>query len=114
MSVCCIQMTEWDSTEEAGLFLKDDSVRATAEQLTRAGIIEVLELSGRLRFKTTSYIGRVQLGDIRLTIKPKIPGVHFLNLFRYAYGLRRLKLFARTEYSTAALLSGADYLPAGG
>lgn len=100
MSVHCIQMTEWDSKEETGLFLKDDSVRAMAERLTRAGIIEVLELSGRLRFKTTSYIGRIKLGDIRLTVNPKLPGVDFLNLFRYAYGLRRLKLFTRTEYGT--------------
>lgn len=100
MNVHCIEMTEWDSKEETGLFLKDDSVRATAKQLARSGILEVLELSGGLLIKTTSYIGRIKLGDIRLTIIPKIPGSHFLNLFRYAYGLRRLKLFAMTEYGT--------------
>lgn len=70
----------------------DPSARALADELARRGMLEVLELGSGLRIRTTSYVGRVQLGPLRLTIRPKLPGPALLTLLRYAYGLRDLRL----------------------
>ena len=55
-----------------------------------------------MAIRTTSYVGKVQLGDIALTIKPKIIGAPLLNLLRYAYGLRNLELFSELGYDIEA------------
>lgn len=79
--------------ELVGLSLAGDPfARDLADELTRRGMLEVLELASGLRVRTTSYVGRVQLGPLRLTIRPKIPGPALLTLLRYAYGLRDLRL----------------------
>ncbi|MBX7223492.1 MAG: McrC family protein [Blastocatellia bacterium] len=77
--------------------------------MTRSGRLEVLELAGGLELRATSYVGRVQLGALTLTIQPKLQGAPLLNLLRYAYGLRHLDLFnpigfVATEWSFQELL----------
>jgi 5-methylcytosine-specific restriction enzyme subunit McrC len=62
--------------------------------------MEVAEGGGGLLFQATSYVGRVRLGSIQVTIRPKIRGVFFLNLLHYAYGLRNLRLYSPAGHST--------------
>ena len=64
-----------------------------AADLAKAGRLKVLELRDGLQVETTSYVGTVRLGNLQLTIQPKLQGLPLLNLLRYAYGLRDLKLF---------------------
>lgn len=77
----------------AGRDLGDAAARRLAADLAIAGRLKVLELRAGLQVETTSYVGTVRLGDLRLTIQPKLQGLPLLNLLRYAYGLRDLKLF---------------------
>lgn len=77
----------------AGRTLRDDSVRRLAAGLAASERLKVLELRDGLRIETTSYVGALRLGDLDLTIQPKLQGLPLLNLLRYAYGLRDLKLF---------------------
>ncbi|HPJ84423.1 MAG TPA: hypothetical protein PLY09_06665 [Methanothrix sp.] len=102
ISVC---LSEWDScgpeSKRAleGVFLKDDpSVRKMAQNLSEKGMLEVSELRKGLLIKSNSYVGRIELGDLQITIRPKIEDAPFLQLLRYAYGLRDLRLFGRTDY----------------
>ena len=68
----------------------------------RAGILEVLELRDGLIVRSTSFVGRVRLGEIEITVVPKLPTNALLKLLRYAYGLRDLRLFPATPISTQA------------
>jgi 5-methylcytosine-specific restriction enzyme subunit McrC len=102
-SVC---LSEWESlspepgTELANVFLEDLEVRTLAEDLTKAGMLEITELKGGLSLRSTSYVGRVELGDLEITITPKIEGNSLLRLLRYAYGLRDLGVFSSVGYET--------------
>ena len=97
-----IQLTEWERREPEqgsplwGLDLSGG--RAVAEELTRKGQLEILELAQGLRFQASSWVGRVELGELTVTIQPKIPGAPFLQLLRYAYGLSKLSVVDQAMY----------------
>lgn len=94
-----LTLNEWRSyTPEsvpalAGRTLRDDAVRRLAADLASSERLKVLELHTGLQIETTSYVGALRLGDLHLTIQPKLQGLPLLNLMRYAYGLRDLRLF---------------------
>jgi 5-methylcytosine-specific restriction enzyme subunit McrC len=90
-------------TRLAGVFLSDDpAIRRVVQQLARSDRLEILELTQGLSIKTFSYVGSIKLGDIRITIHPKLTGAPLLKLLRYAYGLRQLDLFSPVEYGAEA------------
>ncbi|HII07603.1 MAG TPA: restriction endonuclease [Methanotrichaceae archaeon] len=102
ISVC---LSEWESRGPEsdrsleGVFLKDDpSVRKTARNLSKMGMLEISELRKGLLIRSNSCVGRVELGNVQITIRPKIEDAPFLQLLRYAYGLRNLRLFDQTGY----------------
>jgi 5-methylcytosine-specific restriction enzyme subunit McrC len=55
-------------------------------------MLEVTELQAGLSIRSFSYVGRVQLGDVTITVVPKLQPASLLSLLRYAYGLRKLSL----------------------
>ena len=104
-----IDLLEWESKSPQsepdleGLDLgRDESVRSMANLLSESGRLEISELSTGLSIGATSYVGTVRLGNIKITIHPKISGSPLLNLLRYAYGMRNLSLFSTVEYGTEA------------
>jgi len=79
-------------SELSGVFLEDDaSVKKAANQLSAQRMLTISELRAGLSIETTSYVGRIRLGNIQITIHPKITGAPLVHLLRYAYGLRDLK-----------------------
>jgi len=106
MNPVTVNLLEWEicspepGTELEGIFL--DASRKTQDQakyLTESGKLEILELSKGISIRSTSYVGSISLGNIRVNIRPKISGTPFLNLLRYAYGLRKLDLFYNVNFS---------------
>ena len=104
-----IDLLEWESkspdsnSDLEGLNLgRDESVRSMAKLLSESGRLEISELSTGLSISASSYVGTVRLGNIKITIHPKISGTPLLNLLRYAYGMRNLNLFSPVEYGTEA------------
>ena len=102
-----IELTEWQcktpesNPELVGVFLDDDiAVRETAYRLNQADMLEVTELRSGLSVTATSFVGRIALGSVQLTIQPKLRSGELLHLLRYAYGLRNLEILATTGYST--------------
>ncbi len=75
----------------AEIFLENADVRALAQQLTAAGMLEIKELREGLSVASTSYVGRIALGDLVITVQPKISDMPLVRLLHYAYGLRNLK-----------------------
>lgn len=101
-----IDLTEWQhATPETNSALAGASlgaearVRTTAKQLAQAGMLEILELRDSIEIRTTSFVGRIRLGELQITIQPKLPVDVLLALFCYAYGLRDLRLFEAAEHS---------------
>ncbi len=100
-----VRLTEWESvypepgTELANVFLDDAAeVKALAKRLTRSGMLEITELKEGLFLRASSHVGRITLGNLTITITPKIEGKALLRLLRYAYGLRALDLFSGVGY----------------
>ena len=100
-----IDLLEWESkspesdSDLKGLnFGHDESARGIANLLSQTGRLEVSELSTGLSITASSYVGTVRLGNVKITIHPKITGSPLLNLLRYAYGMRNLKLFSPVGY----------------
>jgi len=101
-----VGLREWETLRpERGSPLADRNLngnvagRKLAEQLTQHGRIEILELATGLELRATSFVGRFSLGDITITVQPKLSGAPFLNLLRYAYGLRHLELYEPVSYA---------------
>jgi 5-methylcytosine-specific restriction enzyme subunit McrC len=88
-----------------GVRLDSDALRETADVLRRAGRISIDELANGLRVQSTSFVGRLQLGSLVITIEPKLAKGPLLALVRYAYGLRDVMREGTTRFSaTGALL----------
>ena len=75
--------------------------RRLAEDLTKTKRMEVLELTRGLELRATSFVGRFLLGEVIVTVHPKISGAPLLNLFRYAYGLRNLELYGTVDFASS-------------
>ena len=96
MTRSAVQLTEWETREPEqgsplwGMDLSEG--RVVAKELRRRGQLEVLELARGLELRASSWVGRVELGKLTVTIQPKIPGAPFLKLLRYGYGLRQLSV----------------------
>jgi 5-methylcytosine-specific restriction enzyme subunit McrC len=93
-----IAMEEWETREPdrgsglEGIFLQTWEDRAIASRLASEGLLAVTELRTGLRIQSFSYVGKIRLGRIEITVRPKLEGSSLLNLLQYAYGFRRLKL----------------------
>ena len=100
-----LSLLEWQSLDPSpgsdleGVSLSDSATRHVAAQLTQAGILEVQELRTGLHVQASSFVGRLQLGDIEVTVQPKIVQMQLVRLLRYGYGLRELRLYRPAGYA---------------
>lgn len=106
MSAVSVCLREWETLRpDRGSPLADrnlndsETSRKLAERLTELSRIEVLEFARGLELRATSYVGRFILGEVTVTVRPKLSGAPFLNLLRYAYGLRDLELYDPVRYA---------------
>ncbi|NBC15199.1 MAG: hypothetical protein GVY09_18030 [Gammaproteobacteria bacterium] len=77
------------------------SVQALAAALSDTGRLRITELARGLRLEATAWVGRVTLGDLTITVEPKLPQLPLLGLLRYAYGWRDVRLVGATDFATA-------------
>jgi 5-methylcytosine-specific restriction enzyme subunit McrC len=80
------------------------SDRDMALRLRQSALLEVTELKSGLEIRSFSHVGRIRLGTLDVRIIPKVPQPTLLNLLRYAFGFRQLRLFedVRQALETAA------------
>ncbi len=107
MSLASVTLQEWETLNPEpgsalyGLSLgTDQAVADVVNSLARSNRLQVTELRTGLLIKATSFVGRLQLGTLRITIRPKLTGLPLVHLLRYAYGLRNLDLSSPVEYQT--------------
>lgn len=98
----CLSLTEWEchSPENdprlAGWSFGSASAARLASELSQQGLLELTELRTGLEVRARSHVGTVRLGDLTVSIRPKLNQSSLLNLLRYAYGFRKLRLFDET------------------
>lgn len=85
----------------AGVFLDEGAeTKRIVQALSQSKTLEIVELRNGLSIRASSFVGRITLGDVQITVQPKITGVPFIRLLRYAYNLRDLDLRTMTHYAT--------------
>ena len=89
------ELAEWDCIGPAqnknltGLSLADNVPAQSMAQLLR-GRLDIRETYKGLEISSTSFVGHVDVGPLRITVRPKLPAAPLTRLLRYAYGLRDL------------------------
>jgi 5-methylcytosine-specific restriction enzyme subunit McrC len=104
----CIQLNEWacvtsKERRELAETTLAHNIRAqqVAEQLR--GRLTIRNGFQGLEIESTSFVGHVDVGPLRISIQPKLPGVPLTRLFRYAYGLNDMAMIDQTEIPLAQL-----------
>lgn len=100
-----IALSEWESRSPhdcpalADRFLDASSgTRRVVERLMERKLLGITELRRGLQIQSFSHVGRVRVGDLTVTVLPKIKASSLLSLLRYAYGFRRLNLISQTAH----------------
>ena len=110
MTSVAIELLEWQSVgpdEVSGLLdfrFANEEERRQARALSDSQVVEFQELHDGLRVAARSHVGRICIGNLTLTIRPKVASDQLLTLFRHAYGLRDVKRYAGVGYSMAGSL----------
>src|SRR5690348_2044615 len=80
---------------------EDAHTRVLVQALAQQNKLIVTEHRRGLTIEATSFVGRIRIGALDITIRPKIPSLPLMRLLRYAYGLRHLSPFAPTDFAAA-------------
>lgn len=99
-----IGLHEWDSASPerspellGQSFAGDKQARQIASQLSDSDVLHITELREGIAIRSTSHVGRIQLGDLQITIRPKLNLNVLRTLLRYAYNLRDLRLIGDAD-----------------
>jgi 5-methylcytosine-specific restriction enzyme subunit McrC len=82
---------------------RDDITPRLIQVLSEKKRLKVLELRQGVSLETSSYVGRIALGELQITIRPKITMLPLLHLLQYTYGLRQLDLLSVAGFETESL-----------
>jgi 5-methylcytosine-specific restriction enzyme subunit McrC len=103
MSLEFISLMEWETAFKPGFELSSNTARETARLLSKKGIVEILELKDGLQINSNSYVGKIILDNLQISIYPKLNGMPLYALLRYAYGLKELKLLDLAAHTVSEL-----------
>lgn len=100
-----VELAEWDQVGPA----RDPRLKCVSFTQNPAAQRLVQEVSSRLDIRegyqgleiaSTSFVGRVDIGGVRIAVAPKLPAMPLTILLRYAYGLRDVSMFRETQAPT--------------
>jgi 5-methylcytosine-specific restriction enzyme subunit McrC len=105
----CIDLQEWQKAsfktnqQLAGLVLPEDAAtQQVIQHLSDDRKLAIIQHYRGISLEASSYVGRIMLGDVQITIRPKIAALPLLQLVQYAYGLRQLNIFSAVDFDTEA------------
>lgn len=100
-----VELTEWDHVGPAqdarlrGFSLANDmESRRLADALRDR--LDIREGYDGIEITSKSFVGRVDVGPVRISIGPKLPAMPLCRLLRYAYGLRDVAIVEETRSPT--------------
>jgi len=98
-----VSLAEWSELgpTDPGLVGRslDGQSRAVTARLAESDRLTIIEHREGLSIRASSWVGRVTLGELQITVQPKIAAGTLLALVRYAYGLRDLSLLHPSQYA---------------
>jgi 5-methylcytosine-specific restriction enzyme subunit McrC len=100
-----VELTEWDQVGPAqdsllkGCSLAGDMQSRRLAEMLR-GRVDIREGYEGLEITSTSFVGRVDVGPVRIAVGPKLPAMPLARLLRYAYGLRDVAAIEETRSPT--------------
>ena len=100
-----VEMMEWDRvTPDQNPILAD---RSLIDRVLANPVVELLRdrlnishIRDGLEIVSTSFVGRIDVDQLRIAIRPKLPMMPLACLVRYAYGLRDLTTLEETHAPT--------------
>lgn len=100
-----VTLAEW-STADFGTHpvLRGRSLPAGAPRVLAAKLkdrVEILSTFDGMEIRSTSFVGRIDVGPLRIAIEPKLEGLPLTRLMRYAYGIRDLDVMDPTRTATS-------------
>jgi 5-methylcytosine-specific restriction enzyme subunit McrC len=72
------------------------------EALSKRGILAFTALEEGLSIRSSSFVGRIELGDLVVTVRPKVAPSILLTLLRYTYSLQDLSFFQGASFDAGA------------
>ena len=102
-----LTMEEWDEISPTSFMEKvgKEPLSPLGQELSNllnaSHFLEIQEFRQGIALKTTSYVGKLNFGSFSLKIKPKLPGLPLLELFRYGYGLKNIHLYKEEQFNTS-------------
>ena len=99
-----VHLNEWETCEilECAALPEDARTQILLQALAHQNKLVITEHRHGLTIETTSFVGRIRVGNLDITIQPKIPQLPLMRLLRYAYGLRQVSSFAQTDFEATA------------
>ena len=67
------------------------------------GQVSIFERRDGISIETTSFVGTITLGDVRITIHPKIAFQQLMRLLKYAYSLRDIDIYETSQQSISQM-----------
>jgi 5-methylcytosine-specific restriction enzyme subunit McrC len=102
-----IAMQEWQALnpsnrpELRNFWLEDAASRALAKDISRSGMLEIVELYDGLQIRSSSFVGRIRFGNLTVSVLPKLNGMPLFTLLRYAYHFRDLQTLSKADFVTS-------------
>jgi len=104
-----VELSEWQHADPfsnmslRGFWLEEQNERDLARRITKSGMVEFQDLRDGLSIRARSYVGKLRIGRLTVTVRPKLTGLPLLRLLRYAYYLRNLHSLPLAEFSVSAM-----------
>ncbi len=102
-----IAMREWQTLNPSNrpdlrnFRLEDAASRALAKDISGTGMLKIVELREGLQIQTNSFVGRLRLGNLTVSVLPKLNGMPLFTLLSYAYNFRDLRSVPKAEFVTS-------------
>ncbi|VWX60062.1 conserved hypothetical protein [Burkholderiales bacterium 8X] len=99
-----IRLSEWttlspkNEPQLKGQAIPEGRARQLVDQLQ--GRVDIRPSFEGLEISSSSYVGRVDVGPLRILIEPKLDAMPLTRLLRYAYGLSDLEVHEETRANT--------------
>lgn len=111
MTAIDVTLTEWSTCSPrdqggerlVGLSFADPGTRSIARALAAQGMLSVREVREGIEVSTTSYVGRIRIGPVAVSVQPKIAPELLLRLFSYAHDLSSLRREGPTRFPSGTL-----------
>ena len=105
-----LDLREWQSAsfkthkELVNVILPEDSTTQTLiDALSQSGKLIITQMRKGVVIKAAAHVGRIDVGGLHITIRPKLEMFPLLRLVQYTYGLRKLDLFSSIAFDAESL-----------